>query len=217
MFDGVADRYDLMNDVLSFGLHRRWRRQTADSVWVRPADIVLDLGCGTGGMSLLLEERARVVGIDLSHQMLVLARERAGPRVKLAEASALRLPFGDRTFGAVTSAFVLRNLRDLSRAFREMARVLVPGGTVALVDLTEPDHPAFRWVFDLYLRTAAPAAGTLAGSGEAYRYLARSLDQLPPPAEICGSLAAAGFMDCRARSMSGGAVTLFTGRRATSR
>jgi demethylmenaquinone methyltransferase/2-methoxy-6-polyprenyl-1,4-benzoquinol methylase len=215
MFDGVAERYDLLNEVLSFGLHRRWRRQAAESVEVRPGGLVLDIGCGTGGMALRLEERARVVGIDLSHQMLVRARGRTGPGVNLAEASAHRLPFGDATFGAVVSAFVLRNLRDLEEAFWEMARVLVPGGTIALVDLTEPDHPLFRWAFDLYLRTAAPAAGVLAGSGDAYRYLARSLGQLPPAAEVCGSLGVAGFLDCRARPLSGGAVTLFTARRAS--
>jgi demethylmenaquinone methyltransferase/2-methoxy-6-polyprenyl-1,4-benzoquinol methylase len=214
LFDGVADRYDLMNDVLSFGLHRRWRRQTVDAVEVRPEDLVLDVGCGTGGLSRLLEQRGTVVGMDLSHRMLLRARERAGPRLGLAEASALRLPFGDRIFGAVASAFVLRNLQDLRVAFREIARVLTPGGSVALLDITEPSHRAIRWAFDRYLRAVAPTAGALAGSGHAYRYLARSLDQLPPAGEVCGSLAAAGFLDCRARSLSGGAVTLFTGRRS---
>jgi demethylmenaquinone methyltransferase/2-methoxy-6-polyprenyl-1,4-benzoquinol methylase len=207
----VADRYDLLNDVLSLGLHRRWRRAAAESVDIRHGDLALDIGCGTGALSLLLAEGTTVVGIDLSHRMLTRARERAGPRVKLAQATALRLPFADATFGVVVSAFVLRNLRDLGAALREMARVLEPGGGVALLDITEPRHPALRWAFDLYLRSVAPAVGVLAGSGEAYRYLARSLDQLPPAADVCGSLAAAGFVRCRARPLSGGAVTLFTG------
>jgi demethylmenaquinone methyltransferase/2-methoxy-6-polyprenyl-1,4-benzoquinol methylase len=212
MFDDIADSYDLLNDVLSFGLHRSWRRRAAAAVAVGRGRWILDLGCGTGGLGLLLDPRARVVGIDLSHAMLLRARRRSGRRLKLIGASALRLPFRDQTFGAVASAFVLRNLRDLRRAFEEVSRVLAPGGTIAFMDITEPRSPAFRWLFDRYLRTVAPMVGSLAGKGDAYRYLARSLGQLPPAPVVRSLLEEMGFIDCEARRLSGGAVTLFTAR-----
>lgn len=212
MFDDIAGSYDLLNDVLSFGLHRSWRRRAAEAVSVERGHWMLDLGCGTGGVGLLLAPRARVVGIDLSHAMLLRARRRSGQRMKLIGANALRLPFPDQTFGAVVSAFVLRNLRDLRGAFEEISRVLAPGGTIALMDITEPRSPAFRWLFDGYLRIVAPAVGSLVGKRDAYRYLARSLGQLPPAPVVRSLLEETGFIDCEARLLSGGAVTLFTAR-----
>jgi len=212
MFDDIADRYDVANDVLSLGLHRRWRRRTAAAVPAVPGGWALDLGCGTGGLGRLLVGRMKVVGVDLSHRMLLRARRRSGPDLELVGGSGLALPFRDGLFTCVVSAFVLRNLRDLGAAFGEIARVLVPGGRIALIDITEPGRPAVRGLFDGYLRTVAPLVGSLMGNGDAYRYLAGSLGQLPPSDELCRTLEASSFIECHARTMSGGTVTLFTAR-----
>lgn len=212
MFDDIAHRYDLLNDVLSFGLHRRWRRIAAGAAEVRSGQWVLDLGCGTGRLGALLAGRARVVGVDLSQSMLLRARARYGSGLRLLVGNAVRLPLRDASCGAVVSAFVLRNLPDLTSAFAEVARVLAPGGSVALMDLTEPSRPALRRVLDGYLRVAGPAAGALVGKREAYEYLARSLAQIPPADEVCSHLAGAGLVDCSARGSSLGIVTLFTAR-----
>jgi demethylmenaquinone methyltransferase/2-methoxy-6-polyprenyl-1,4-benzoquinol methylase len=213
MFDQVAVRYDLINRLLSFGLDRRWRRAAAAAVSPTTGP-VLDLGCGTGDLGRLLSGSARVVGIDLSHSMLVAARTKAGARLSLVEGSAFALPFADATFDAAVSGFVLRNLEDLPAAFAELARVVAPGGRIGLVDITEPPRPALRRLFDAYFGVAAPALGRLAGRRDAYRYLARSLAQLPPPPQVCGLLEAAGFQPADARPLTGGMVTLFTGMRA---
>jgi len=213
MFDGLVERYDLLNDVLSLGLDRRWRRSTAAALQSRPKDRVLDLGCGTGRLGMLLADRHAVTGVDVSGAMLREARRRYSGRVNLVQGSAFRLPFADSSFGGAVSAFVLRNLDDLPGAFAEMARVVAPGGGVALVDITEPSRPVTRRLFDAYFGTAAPALGALVGKRDEYRYLVRSLAQLPPPEELCEMLRTAGFTGCAARPLTGGMVTLFTAMR----
>jgi len=210
MFDCVVDHYDLVNTVLSFGLDRRWRRATARAVRVQPGDRVLDLGCGTALLGRLLTDQASVVGLDVSHRMLLKARRTS---VRLVEGSAFSMPFQDSTFDAAVSGFVLRNLDDLTAAFGELARVIRPGGAVALVDITQPNAPMIRRVFDAYFRRVAPALGRMVGQREAYRYLVRSLAQLPPPSEVRGLLMRAGFDRTEATPLSAGMVTLFTGNR----
>jgi demethylmenaquinone methyltransferase/2-methoxy-6-polyprenyl-1,4-benzoquinol methylase len=209
MFDSVARRYDVVNALLSFGLDRRWRRAAARSMAIRPGDIVLDLGCGTGELGRLFAGRCRVVGLDLSLEMLKVARQRirTGPFV---QASAFRLPFRAAGFSAAVSAFLLRNLNDLQAAFGELARVLAPEGRVALLDITEPQSAPLRQLFDAYFSRAAPTLGALAGNAHAYRYLAGSLVQLPPAKEVLDLLGDAGFDRAAARPMTGGVVTLFT-------
>jgi demethylmenaquinone methyltransferase/2-methoxy-6-polyprenyl-1,4-benzoquinol methylase len=209
MFDSVARRYDVVNALLSFGLDRRWRRAVARSLAVRPGDIVLDLGCGTGGLGRLLAGRCEVVGLDLSVEMLKVARRR-GPAGAFVQASAFRLPFRAGALSAAGSAFLLRNLNDLPAAFGELARVLSPGGRVALLDITEPASPAIRRLFDAYFSRAARSLGALAGNAGAYRYLVGSLAQLPPAEEVLRLLGDAGFERASARPMTGGVVTLFT-------
>jgi demethylmenaquinone methyltransferase / 2-methoxy-6-polyprenyl-1,4-benzoquinol methylase len=216
MFDGLARRYDLLNDVLSVGLDRRWRRAAATSLHVTPGRPVLDLGCGTGKLGALLAARGPVVGLDVSRAMLVRARG-GGRRLLLAQGSAFRLPFADGSFGGVASAFVLRNLNDLEAAFGEMRRVVAPGGGLSLLDITEPSHPLMRRLFDAYFRRAAPALGSLIGKRGEYSYLVRSLSHLPPAEEMVGRLQRAGFGNCAARPLTGGMVTLFTGERAVGR
>lgn len=213
MFDGLVDRYDLLNDVLSLGLDRWWRRITATAFLARPHERVLDLGCGTGRLGALLADRYTVTGIDVSGAMLRQARRRYGHRVTLVQGSAFHLPFAGSSFGGAVSAFVLRNLDDLPRAFAELARVVAPGGLVAMVDITEPSRPVTRRLFDTYFGTAARALGALVGKRDEYRYLVRSLAQLPPSQELCDMLHGAGFTGCSARPLTGGMVTLFTARR----
>ena len=215
MFDDIVERYDLLNDLLSLGLDRWWRRFAARTIArsLAPGARVLDLGCGTGRLGLLVADRARVVGLDLSHRMLLGAQRnvaRSRRHMVLAEGSVFRLPFPDGVFAALVSGFVLRNLDDLPAAFTELHRVVAPGGTVALIDITEPPNRLVRSAFDAYFRRAAPALGSLVGKRDQYRYLVRSLGHLPERGAVCDALRRAGFARCSARALTAGTATLFT-------
>jgi demethylmenaquinone methyltransferase / 2-methoxy-6-polyprenyl-1,4-benzoquinol methylase len=215
LFDGIVGRYDLLNGILSLGLDRMWRRAAARATAAGPGDRILDLGCGTGDLAAALARRgARVTGVDISAGMLAAARSRGLPGVDLVCGSAFRLPFRHGAFAGVASAFVLRNLDDLAGAFRELARVTRAGGELALVDITAPPSAAIRRGFDAYFRVAAPALGVLTGRRDAYRYLVRSVAHLPAVTDLCADLRRAGFDRVRARPLTGGVVTLFTGTRA---
>jgi demethylmenaquinone methyltransferase / 2-methoxy-6-polyprenyl-1,4-benzoquinol methylase len=209
MFDGLVDRYDLLNRLISLGMDGAWRRAAIRAVGPRAGDRVLDLGCGTGDLLALLAGRAQPVGMDVSGQMLARAHARLGSRAGLVRASAFQLPFAGRAFQGAVSAFVLRNLQDLEGAMAELARVLAPGARIGLLDATEP-RGVLRPAFDVYFRLAGPALGALIGRRNAYQYLASSLAQIPPPAEMCRLLAGAGFSDCQAHPLTFGVVTLFT-------
>jgi demethylmenaquinone methyltransferase/2-methoxy-6-polyprenyl-1,4-benzoquinol methylase len=213
MFDVVARRYDLVNDILSLGLDRWWRREAVRALGCPPGARVLDLGCGTGKLAALLASRCHVVGLDVSAEMLWLARRTHGRRLRYVQGSAFRLPFCPGSFDAGMSGFVLRNLNDLPAAFAELSRVLRPGAPIAMADITEPGHPVFRRLFDAYFSTAARALGALVGKAGAYRYLVGSLGQIPPPENVIDMLSAAGFSRADARPLTGGMVTLFTASR----
>jgi demethylmenaquinone methyltransferase/2-methoxy-6-polyprenyl-1,4-benzoquinol methylase len=217
MFDGLVGRYDLLNDVLSVGLDRWWRRAAAAALQAAPGDRVLDLGCGTGRLGALLSARHPVTGVDVSFAMLRRARRRSAGRLALVQGSAFRLPFADDSFRGAVSAFVLRNLDDLPAAFAELARVVAEGGGIALVDITEPSRPWVRRLFDGYFGVAAPALGALVGKREEYGYLVRSLAHLPAPEELGEMLSRAGFVECKARALTGGMVTLLSATRGTRR
>ncbi len=217
LFDDIVGRYDRVNTILSFGLDRAWRRAAARALRSPPGALVLDLGCGTGALGLELAATHRVVGVDVSHGMLRAAATKAGRRMQLVRGAALRLPFPSGAFQGAVSAFLLRNLDDLPGAFDELARVVAPAGSVALLDITGPRNPMLRRAFDAYFGAAAPALGALIGRPEAYRYLVRSLAQLPDPEMVCAMLWDAGFSEARARGLTGGVVTLFTATRGPSR
>lgn len=216
MFDRIAPRYDLLNDIISLGLDRWWRRSAARALHVEPGSRVLDLGCGTGKLGALLARRGcEVVGVDVSSEMLSRARRGSGSGgQRFVLASAFHLPFPHAAFQGAASGFVLRNLRDLPAAFAELARVLAPGSRIAMVDLTEPPNRAVRWGFDAYFGTVAPALGRVAGQGEAYRYLVRSLGQIPPAPRVRAMLADAGFVASAVRPLTAGTATLFTATRS---
>ena len=209
MFDSVAGRYDVVNDALSIGLDRRWRSVTARAVGAEPGDIVLDLGAGTGKLSDQLGVDVGVVGVDLSASMLALARERRST-LRAVQGSASRLPFREGSFDAAVSAFVLRNVADLQPAFAELARVVRPGGRVALVDITQPSGAVMRVLFKGYFGAAAPLLGRLVGRADAYRYLVRSVTTLPPAEAVCRMLEDSGFEGCTARPLTAGMTTLWT-------
>jgi demethylmenaquinone methyltransferase/2-methoxy-6-polyprenyl-1,4-benzoquinol methylase len=176
---------------------------------------------GTGRLAERLAPRADVAGVDVSIEMVRAARARArktgaqsSSRLHYLQGSAFALPFPDGVFMGAVSGFVLRNLNDLSRAFDELARVVAPGGAIALVDITGPRNHVLRRGFDAYFGTVAPLLGRMVGEEEAYRYLSRSLAQLPRPEELAAMLRRAGFPDARPRPMSLGMVTMWTGTRA---
>jgi len=219
MFDGLVEHYDQVNDVLSVGLDRSWRRTTRRALAARRGDRILDLGCGTGDLGRPLADLATVVGVDLSHPMLLRARAKCGTRSRsmrratFVEGNAMALPFSTGAFDGALSGFVLRNLRDLEAAFDELARVVRAGGRVALVDITGPTRPFLRRGFDAVFSTLAPLAGRAVGREREYRYLVGSLAHLPPVPELRAKLERAGFADVRARPLTGGVVTLLTGTR----
>jgi demethylmenaquinone methyltransferase/2-methoxy-6-polyprenyl-1,4-benzoquinol methylase len=214
MFDGLVERYDLVNDALSFGLDRHWRRATARAVRAKRGELALDLGVGTGRLAASLPAGVRCVGIDLSSAMLRRTRRRVGPSIALVQGSASRLPFRGGTFDRAVSAFVLRNLAELGEAFAELARVVRPGGSIAVVDITAPRNPVSRALFEGYFAAAAPLLGRMVGRSDAYRYLVRSVTRLPPAEDICRMMRRAGFERCRFRPLTGGVTTLWTATRS---
>lgn len=210
MFDGVAKRYDLTNTVLSFGQDRGWRRATRAALGLRPGERVLDVGAGTGiSTEELSRSGAFAVGADLSVGMLRAGRH-AQREVPLLAGDALRLPFADETFDAVTISFALRNVVDTAAALRELARVTRPGGRLVVCEFSHPTNAAFRTVYLSYLMRSLPAvARGVSSNPEAYVYLAESIRAWPDQAGLAARIADAGPWDRVGwRNLSGGIVAL---------
>jgi len=215
MFDQVAARYDLTNTVLSLGQDRRWRRAVRAALELRPGDRVLDLAAGTATSSAALAAGgAGVVGCDFSLGMLQVGARARHRGVVLVAGDALRLPFADGCFDAVTISFGLRNTADVDRALVEMLRVTRPGGRLVVCEFSHPAWPPFRTVYVEYLMRALPAvARRVSSDPAAYEYLAESIRAWPDQAALAGRLQAAGWGSVAWRDLSGGIVALHRGTR----
>jgi demethylmenaquinone methyltransferase / 2-methoxy-6-polyprenyl-1,4-benzoquinol methylase len=209
MFDRIAPVYDVMNRVMTAGLDRRWRKlAVAEVVW--PGDRVLDACCGTGDLAVEAERRGgRVVGLDFSERMLERARKKSGA-IEWVQGDALALPFADGEFDAATVGFGVRNLADLEAGLRELARVLKPGGKLAVLEITRP-RGMLRPFFRLWFDGVVPVLGRVLPGGEAYTYLPASVRRFPGPEDLESLFESAGFQDVRYRLVGGGIVALHVG------
>ena len=209
MFDDVAERYDVTNDVLSLGQDRRWRKAVVDAVDAKPGERVLDLAAGTGTSSQPFADRgAEVVPCDFSQGMLQVGK-RARPHLPFTAGDGTRLPFADATFDAVTISFGLRNIVDPAAGLREMRRVTRPGGRLVVCEFSHPTNAVLRNVYIEYLMKALPAiARAISSSPDAYVYLAESIRAWPDQAGLAARIETAGWGSVRWRNLSGGIVAL---------
>ena len=220
MFSRIARRYDLMNSLMTFGMHHAWRAMAARQTIASPDGPALDLATGTGDLALELAElhpHRAVIGADFSLGMLAVAREKMtgleeARRVRLMAADALALPFEARTFACVTSAFLLRNLADLEQGLREMRRVSRPGGRVVALEITQMTAPGFSALFRLYFHHVVPWVGQLVGGDrQAYTYLPQSVDRFVTPGELSALMEKVGLRGVSYRRLGLGTVTVHTG------
>jgi len=216
MFDTIAGSYDLLNTLMSAGLHHRWRELGVLLAQVGPGDAALDVATGTGDFAFALRRvvgpQGRVVGLDFSEEMLAVAREKSGRNqqwVDFVQGDALSLPFADDTFDASTVGFGIRNVPDIERAFTEMRRVVRPGGRVVCLEITQPQIIGFKQFFGLWFDLGAPVLGRLAGSnGSAYEYLPASVRRFPDPETLREIMRSAGMQNPRYEILAGGIIAL---------
>jgi demethylmenaquinone methyltransferase/2-methoxy-6-polyprenyl-1,4-benzoquinol methylase len=218
MFDRIAGRYDAMNSLMSAGLHHRWRARTADIAGVGPGAAALDVCCGTGDLALELRRRVgpsgRVVGLDFSAPMLELAEQKAaaqGLGVEWVQGNALELPFPDESFDAATVGFGVRNVADVAAAIAEMARVVRPGGSATILEITTPQRPPLKWFYSVWFDRIVPVLGALAGDREAYTYLPSSVRRFPPARDLARLMHDAGLRRVRYVILAGGIVAIHSG------
>jgi demethylmenaquinone methyltransferase/2-methoxy-6-polyprenyl-1,4-benzoquinol methylase len=222
MFGEIASRYDRLNHLLSLGIDKYWRRRAVHMAPALGEGPVLDLCTGTGDLALAYfratRGAARVVGADFCHEMLVLGEAKAraagaGDRLTFVEADAQRLPLPDNTFQVVCVAFGLRNVTDTDRGLREMARVCRPGGTVAVLEFSQPNWQPFRAVYGWYFRHVLPRIGQALARNrqDAYNYLPESVGEFPSGEALAERMRAAGLHAVRHRALTLGVATLYTG------
>ena len=224
VFDSVAGSYDLMNDLMSLGIHRAWKQDFAARSGVLPGDRVLDLAGGTGDIAALMSKRVgangTVVLTDINESMLEVGRARLEDRgivgnVEFALVNAENLPFGDAEFDAVTIAFGLRNVTDKDAALREMLRVLKPGGRAMILEFSEVKAEPLKKAYDAWSFGVLPLLGKLIANDEdSYRYLAESIRKHPPQEELAAMMRDAGFSEVGYRNLTGGIVAVHSGVRA---
>jgi demethylmenaquinone methyltransferase/2-methoxy-6-polyprenyl-1,4-benzoquinol methylase len=222
VFDSVADRYDLMNDLMSFGIHRLWKRQAINLAGIRPGNTILDLAGGTGDLARLMAPLAgpggHVVLSDINAAMLgngrrTLLDQGISGNVTCAQLNAEQLPFPDGSFDLVTIAFGLRNVTDKQQALSEMRRVLRPGGRVLVLEFSRP-VPALKPAYDLYSFSILPRLGQLiARDADSYRYLAESIRMHPDQQTLLDMMEQAGLEECDWHNLSGGIVAIHRGYR----
>jgi demethylmenaquinone methyltransferase/2-methoxy-6-polyprenyl-1,4-benzoquinol methylase len=211
LFDRIGPRYDLVNRVMTFGLDVGWRRRAIRELHLPPGSRVFDLACGTGDLCRELQRAGhRPVGFDFAFGMLANARTDA----PLVQADALRLPVRDASADGMTCGFALRNVVSLDALFTELARVLRPGGAIALLDASRPEQPLLRAGHAVYFEHVVPVIGGFLSDRDAYAYLPKSMAYLPPTEEMLAMLRRAGFPAARRLQLSGGITQLFTGVRA---
>lgn len=221
VFDSVAGKYDVMNDVMSFGIHRLWKRQTIDSSAARKGQTILDLAGGTGDLtakfSRIVGKEGHVVLADINASMLQVGRDKLRDlgvvgNVSYVQANAEELPFPDDHFDVITIAFGLRNVTDKDKALGSMLRVLKPGGRLLVLEFSKPEHDALNTLYDFYSFNILPQMGSLiANDKESYQYLAESIRMHPDQETLKQMMQQAGFEQVTYQNMTGGIVALHRG------
>ena len=224
VFDSVASRYDLMNDLMSGGIHRLWKRFTIELSAARPGQTVLDIAGGTGDLaarfSRLVGPEGKVILADINAAMLEVGRDRlidkgAAGNIEVVQADAQTLPFEDNSIDCITIAFGLRNVTDKDKALRSMLRVLRPGGRLLVLEFSKPTSPLLGKVYDQYSFQILPAMGRLiAQDADSYRYLAESIRKHPDQETLLDMMRDAGFSECQYHNMTGGIVAVHRGLKA---
>jgi demethylmenaquinone methyltransferase / 2-methoxy-6-polyprenyl-1,4-benzoquinol methylase len=210
MFDAIAPRYDLVNRLMTFGLDRRWRQQSARALGLPAGSLVLDLACGTGDfLTILSGSGLRSVGVDLSWGMLAANHSRR----PLSQADGAALPVATGSVDGITCGYALRNFTDLGAVFAELGRVVRPGGRISLLEVAEPDRGLLLVGYRVWFRTVVPRLGGLLSDPAAYRYLPKSTAYLPGTGELRAMLNEAGFSTVNRRLLSGGLSQLLTATR----
>ena len=222
MFDNIAPKYDLLNHTLSMSIDRVWRRRVVGEVRRAKPGRILDVATGTGDLAIAMARRIRdvqVLGVDLSEQMLAVARRKIEARgldgrIVLDRGDAERLAVADASVDVATVAFGVRNFGDLGAGLRELARTIKPGGKVVILEFSRPRNRVFRALYEFYSYKILPRIGGLVSRDKrAYEYLPASVGEFPAPEEFMAMMARAGFRNCRARSQSFGIALIYIGER----
>ncbi|HEY3853464.1 MAG TPA: ubiquinone/menaquinone biosynthesis methyltransferase [Verrucomicrobiae bacterium] len=222
LFGVIAKRYDLVNDLQSFGMHRRWKKLLVTMAGVKNGEKALDVCCGTGDIAFALERAgAEVYGLDFSPEMLAVAEERSrggGSSVRLQQGDAMNLPFADAMFDTVTVGYGLRNLANWQRGLEEMHRVTKPGGRLLVLDFGKPDFWPWRQIFFGYLRIVVPVLGRIfCHDSDTHAYILESLTAYPAQHGVAAKLKGLRCSDVETRNLLGGAMSIHFARKSSSK